>query len=400
MVTIYTQAYNVENYIAQCIESVLRQSYGEFEWILVENGSKDRTGEIIRAYEKKDARIKCIYHNVNQTGFAQDYICQYAQGKYVAKLDSDDFWDSRYLEKLVNAMEENEADLACCKAMVLDEIRDERHCHGFRKYEGLVTPETIAELYSEIEVDMSAYWAKLMRMDLFIKADYACRDFFTGQNRVRYAGDTIFMYHYLNECQKSVFLTDVLYFYRLHRKNASKAVMDITMIEDSGKSFDVKRNFLQKHGAWNQKNASLVYWVFWGNVDELLRRIVRSEGMNHQQKVKAIGKILSSEKALELRREYFDSYIRQILSVHIAWCYMNRGEECGDIFRNMLVTLEPELFSEMTEEQYRFLESEKALLSLMILGEWKEVKRHLEEIGVEGGMGQECGICQYLYNRL
>jgi len=97
MVTIYTQAYNVENYIVQCIESVLGQSYGEFEWILVENGSQDRTREIIQIYEKKDARIKCIYHDVNQTGFAQDYICQYAQGEYIAKLDSDDFWGSRYL---------------------------------------------------------------------------------------------------------------------------------------------------------------------------------------------------------------------------------------------------------------------------------------------------------------
>ena len=50
-------------------------------------------------------------------------------------------------------METQKADLVCCKAAVLDEANDKRHCHGFRQYEGLVTAENIAGLYSEIEVD-------------------------------------------------------------------------------------------------------------------------------------------------------------------------------------------------------------------------------------------------------
>ena len=395
MVTIYTQAYNVENYIAQCIESVLGQSYGEFEWILVENGSQDRTREIIQIYEKKDARIKCIYHDVNQTGFAQDYICQYAQGEYIAKLDSDDFWGSRYLEKLVEAMETQKADLACCKAAVLDEANDKRHCHGFRQYKGLVTAENIAGLYSEIEVDMNTYWAKLMKKDLFLKADYAYRELHREKNGAGYAGDTIFMYCYLNECHKSVFLTDVLYFYRLHRKNASKTAIDVTMAEDCRRSFDVKREFLQKCGAWNQKNAVLVYQAFWRNIDELFRKIVKSEGMDNQQKVNAVLGILSGRNALELRREYCDFYIRQILSAQIAWCYVHAGKESEDVFRKALVTLEPDLFSEMTKEQCRFLMSEKALLSLMILGEWEEAQRRLEGIGLEGGMVRELYACFY-----
>jgi len=399
LVTIFTPAYNVENYITVCIESVLNQTYNCFEWILVDNGSTDDTKSIIQEYAKKDKRIKRVRFPKNTDGFAQDMITRFGNGRYVAKLDSDDFWEDQYLEKLVNAMEENEADLACCKAIVLDEIRNERHCHGFRKYEGLVTAENLAELYAEIETDMNTYWAKLMKRDLFIKAHNACKEFYRVKGRVRYAGDTVFMYHYLSECRKSVFLTDKMYFYRLHRKNASKRLADIGVAEDCASSFEVKRSVLEKYGAWNPKNASLVYQAFWRNIDEFLRNIVKNSEIENCRKAELIGEALSGSRTVRIRKEYCDEYIRNILSAHTAWCYMNAGQECGDVFRKMLVTLDPDLFSEMTKEQCCFLTSEKALLSLFILGEREEALNHLEKLHEEGG-GRECGIYSYFYKRL
>ena len=103
LVTIFTPAYNVENYITVCIESVLNQTYNCFEWILVDNGSTDDTKSIIQEYAKKDKRIKRVRFPKNTDGFAQDMITRFGNGRYVAKLDSDDFWEDQYLEKLVNA---------------------------------------------------------------------------------------------------------------------------------------------------------------------------------------------------------------------------------------------------------------------------------------------------------
>ena len=121
MVTIYTQAYNVEPYIEQCIKSVLSQTYRNFEWLLIENGSTDGTRAIIQKYEQLDDRIKVEYFEKNQTGFANDYIVQKARGEYIVKLDSDDWIDMDYLEVLLESLENEKADLAICGWMKYDE---------------------------------------------------------------------------------------------------------------------------------------------------------------------------------------------------------------------------------------------------------------------------------------
>ena len=66
MITIYTQAYNVEPYIEQCIKSVISQTYHDFEWLLIENGSTDGTRDIIRKYAQLDGRIKVEYFEQNR----------------------------------------------------------------------------------------------------------------------------------------------------------------------------------------------------------------------------------------------------------------------------------------------------------------------------------------------
>ena len=67
LITIYTQAYNVEPYIEQCIKSVISQTYCNFEWLLIENGSTDGTKEIIRKYEQLDSRINRIRRGLQET---------------------------------------------------------------------------------------------------------------------------------------------------------------------------------------------------------------------------------------------------------------------------------------------------------------------------------------------
>lgn len=399
MVTIYTQAYNVEAYIAQCIESVLGQTYGEWEWILVENGSTDNTKAIIQAYEKRDTRIRCIYHDINQKNFAQDYIYEYARGEYIAKLDSDDFWDSRYLEKLVNAMESSEADLACCKAIVLDEVNNEQYYYGFRKYEGMITAKDIAEQYGEIEIDMNTYWAKLMKRDLFIKACNTYREIYDKKMNMGYGGDTIFMYCYLRNCQESIFLMDALYFYRLHKQNASKSMKDTDGLEDCLVLFEVKRKILQKFDSWNEQNAERAYKAFWGNLDTMLKNIIQDHGSSNKQKIELMGKLLSDDRVLKMRKEHFDEQIRKTMSAYIAWSYMNMEKEYQGLLGKMLIMLEPDIFSEIQKEQYEFLVSSKELLALIILGEKSEALQYLESLCTDDSV-VECEIYSYFRDKL
>lgn len=99
-------AYNREKYIAYAIESVLKSSFNNFELIVVDDCSTDRTFEISKSYEIKDSRVR-VYQNHKNLG---DYMnrnkaADYAVGKYIKYMDSDDVMYSHCLEVMVSAME-------------------------------------------------------------------------------------------------------------------------------------------------------------------------------------------------------------------------------------------------------------------------------------------------------
>ena len=104
MISIIIPAYNAADYLVQTIESVLNQTYSDFELILVDDGSTDRTCEIIKDYQGKDARIKYFYKENGGVSSARNLGLQKATGDFVSFLDSDDLWDKRFLESMYHRL--------------------------------------------------------------------------------------------------------------------------------------------------------------------------------------------------------------------------------------------------------------------------------------------------------
>ena len=114
-VSVIIPVYNLENYLDTCLDSVGRQTYGDFEAIVVDDGSTDGSQAVARRHAERDARI-VVVRTVNQgTARARETGIRHAQGDYICFLDGDDVWDSRMLEKLVAAIGENGGyDIVCC----------------------------------------------------------------------------------------------------------------------------------------------------------------------------------------------------------------------------------------------------------------------------------------------
>ena len=111
-ITCIIPVYKVENYLARCIESVLSQTYTDFELILVDDGSPDNSGKICDEYAKKDSRIKVI-HKVNEgVSVARNTGLDIAKGEYIYFLDSDDFISPDCFELLYKNLKENDADIS------------------------------------------------------------------------------------------------------------------------------------------------------------------------------------------------------------------------------------------------------------------------------------------------
>ena len=114
-ISVVVPVYNVENYLNECIESILQQTYHELEVILVDDGSTDRSGELCEEWKKKDKRIHVIHQSNQGLSEARNRGLENITGKYVAFVDSDDILHPQMYEHLADALQAEQADVAICK---------------------------------------------------------------------------------------------------------------------------------------------------------------------------------------------------------------------------------------------------------------------------------------------
>ena len=108
LVSIVMPSYNCEQFIAESIESVQKQTYSHWELLIVDDCSNDRTMQIAQGYADSDSRIKILQNSQNSgAAISRNYALREAKGKWIAFLDSDDLWTPTKLERQIKFMEEN-----------------------------------------------------------------------------------------------------------------------------------------------------------------------------------------------------------------------------------------------------------------------------------------------------
>lgn len=212
-ISVIVPAYNVEEYIIDCVESICNQSYKNLEIIIIDDGSTDATGEICDAFD--DSRIKVI-HQKNQ-GFsgARNTGILEARGEYLAFVDSDDYIKPDMLEKLVSIMGDKEVSFAACAVEYL------RCDSGLPVYSGAT--DEIKQLDYKESVDylcdiyLFNVWNKLYRHDLveniYFDLGVVCED--VGYIRKVF-----------KQLKKTAYIDSPLYVYRIKRPRSSGMSFD------------------------------------------------------------------------------------------------------------------------------------------------------------------------------
>lgn len=112
--SIVVPIYNVEPYLRRCIDSILAQTYTDFEAILIDDGSPDRCGEIIDEYAQKDSRIVPIHQENRGVSAARNAGLRAARGEYIGFVDPDDWIEANMYELLIGQMEAGKSDIVSC----------------------------------------------------------------------------------------------------------------------------------------------------------------------------------------------------------------------------------------------------------------------------------------------
>lgn len=213
MISIILPVYHVEDYIGQCLNSLINQTYHDIEIICVNDCTMDNSITIIKEYQKKDKRIRLINHDTNKgLGGARNTGIKEARGEYILFVDSDDYIDVTMVEKLYTAITASKSDAAVCGIMLVNDVTQICTPHKAFHYDNLAVNKTYnIENNRAILTDMwPSAWNKLWKKSIIIENGI------TFKEQILYEDHTFF-YEYFSKCRTFIYIDNPLYYYRQQR---------------------------------------------------------------------------------------------------------------------------------------------------------------------------------------
>lgn len=201
--------YKVEKYLHACVDSILNQTYSDFEVILVDDGSPDTCPQICENYAQIDTRVKVIHKTNGGQASARNAGLEIAKGDYICYIDSDDYLiDDKVLERLADKIQGN-PDIVHYKFVEWFES-DGHIASCYFDYNVPTEGRTLAEVYCDL-VDKDAYynsaWSKIIKRSLLMDNNIRFEEGIVGEDNEWY-------YHVVMAAKKLVLLDEPLYVYR------------------------------------------------------------------------------------------------------------------------------------------------------------------------------------------
>ena len=213
-VSIIVPVYQVEKYIRQCIDSILAQTFTDFELILVDDGSKDRSGQICDEYAGMDKRVKVIHQKNSGAAAARNSGMDQAIGDYFLFVDSDDYVVPTVVECLYEKAVKEKADIAVCNYLYFFENDREKDFSTSIKSEVLPGREIFYNRKNERNYGIwTVVWNKLYRKETVGKVRFRFGRYFEDEF---WANDIYQM------DIKVVTIPECLYYYRQHDESTMK----------------------------------------------------------------------------------------------------------------------------------------------------------------------------------
>ena len=199
-VSIIIPVYKVEKYLPACLDSVLAQTFTDWEAICVNDGSPDNCGKILEEYASKEKRIKIITQNNQGVAKARNSALEHAEGKYLCFLDADDELASTFLEKMYHQIDSTDADIVSCDFQRTSISKENSPLSKITLYNSVFD-----RFLNKKPKIISAVWGKLFRKSVVENVRFP---------EIKLGEDLPYLYEALYLTKKGVYLPEKLYFYR------------------------------------------------------------------------------------------------------------------------------------------------------------------------------------------
>ena len=222
LVTVVVPIYNVEKYLDRCIESIVNQSYSNLEIILVDDGSPDRCPEMCDDWAKKDRRIKVVHKKNAGLGMARNTGIEHATGQYIFFFDSDDYVDTRIVEKCVASALKYRSDAVIygrCEVYEDGKIIEKRLRAPKEAYlSEAVAQELLPAMFTyHMGFGVSA-WGKMFSLDMMKRANLQ----FVSEREI-ISEDAYFALEFFGRAKAVSIVNECLYFYYKRENSLSRS---------------------------------------------------------------------------------------------------------------------------------------------------------------------------------
>lgn len=300
MVSVIMLTYNREKLVGRAIESILAQTMQDFEYIIVDNGSTDRSGAIAEEYARKDARIRVLHIPKSNIGTGRNAGLDAAKGEYVTFIDDDDWAEADFLEFLLRLAAENEAEVSICGAF------------GKAYEEKIImsAEEAVLELFRRKRYN-AAFPTKLFRRAISEKLRFPTDGAFD---------DIALMYKLLAGAKRVVYYGLPKYTFYRHEGNNSAwttnhSLLNAAILAEYLESYRTRTEWLSERFP---KSAGKFRYFEWSFMISMVEKINRLNLTECQEQLSHMTAVLSNNReeflrSLELcdfEREWMEKYIR------------------------------------------------------------------------------------------
>lgn len=218
-ISVIVPVYNAEKYIGRCVESILNQTYSNIELILVNDGSNDKSLELLREYEQIDSRVVLVDKPNSGVADARNAGIEISTGEYIGFVDADDYIEPEMYEILHKAIVDESADIVCCGYK--QQYKDFYYLLATESKKVLNGVENILSYYLRQDIRSGigdGNWNKLFKRESIDSIRY--KKYANGE-------DIEFQYNVFKNSNRMVCIQDILYCYVMNDNSAANSEFSI-----------------------------------------------------------------------------------------------------------------------------------------------------------------------------
>lgn len=314
LLSIIVPVYNVESYLEDCLQSLLMQTYSNFEVILVNDGSTDQSECICKKYCLKDSRIKYFVKTNGGLADARNFGIEKASGKYLTFLDSDDYVEKEMYDLLIKNLIRYNAQIACCMINMKfsDYITVKNKVQGIRTFSAY---EAIKDVLNQGGTIDYAAWNKVYVADLFSDIRFP---------KGKIYEDMHIMPKLFSRCERIVQIDKPLYYYRQREKS-------ITSSPFSGKNLDIisaYENILKFLNAYNDSLYQIALKEFTIAKFDLIYKYLASGVNDYYSDINQIRKTISYSELWKIhdRKSFYKYVVLKIAPLKLSKAVISKGK--------------------------------------------------------------------------